>query len=562
MLSRLTVRNFAIIEKLDLEFGAGFNVITGETGAGKSVIMGALNLVLGGRGGVEVVRQGADKASVDALFETDGAPIIQQLAEEMGLDISDGLIISREVIASGKSVCRICGRPVTVAQLKQVGDELVDLHGQHEHQSLLSQSRHIQLLDAWGGAEIAQARRQVSEVYKRVRDLQHERESLQTDARERARMIDLYGYQVKEIREAGFQPGEEEALESEYRRVSNGQRLLESVVGVLEALEDEKAGILLSLATSEKLLTDAAEVDSNLQSQLDTIKNSSYELVEVTRDLSRYIDSIEFSTEQQKELEERLELLRSLRRKYGDTLQEVLEYEREISKKLDDLSHSEERNDEISLMLSIAEKELSAHCSKLTDLRKTAATAFQNSTLNELKDLALEKARFEVQIVDAAITANGKDRVEFLIAANPGEAVHPLVKVASGGEISRIMLAIKSALSRQEALPTMVFDEIDVGVGGRTAFKIAQKMENLANNVQILCITHLAQIASRAKHHFQIEKRVEGSRTLVDVVRLSEEERVLEVARMIGGLEPTEAVLMHASEMLASKTPVETGLPV
>ncbi len=555
------MRNFAIIEKLDLEFGSGFNVITGETGAGKSVIMGALNLVLGGRGGVEVVRQGAEKASVDALFETDEAPIIQQLAEEMGLDISDGLILSREVTASGKSVCRICGRPVTVAQLKQVGDELVDLHGQHEHQSLLSQSRHIQLLDSWGGAEITQLRKQVSDVYKRVRDLQHERDSLQTDARERARMIDLYGYQVKEIREAGFQPGDEETLESEYRRVANGQKLLQSVQGVLDALEDEKAGIMLSLAASEKLLGDAAEVDPNLQPQLDVIKNTSYELMEVTRDLSRYVDSIEFSPEQQTEMEERIELLRSLRRKYGDTLEDVLAYEQEISKKLDDLSHSEERSDEIVSMLSKAEAELVQLCNKLTLLRQTAAAAFQNSTLTELKDLALEKARFEVQIEDAAISGMGKDRVEFLIAANPGEVVHPLVKVASGGEISRVMLAIKSALSRQEALPTMVFDEIDVGVGGRTAFKIAQKMENLASNVQILCITHLAQIASRAKHHFLIEKRVEGSRTLVDVVRLTEDERVLEVARMIGGLEPTEAVLMHASEMLATKSPVETGLP-
>ncbi len=555
MLRTLSVRNFAIIDRLDLEFGAGFNVLTGETGAGKSILMGALNLILGARSGAEMVRGGAKSATIDAVFDIGEAPQLREAVSRMGYDLEDDqLFLAREVSAAGKSSCRIGGRPATVAQLKELGDWLVDLHGQHEHQSLLSASRHVDMLDDWGGKPIANLRSQVSEAYQATQKLRREKTDLERDARERAHLLDLYQFQVKEIGDAKLVVGEDEELATEYKRVANAQHLAEAAAEAASALGggEDGGGVLEALSLALRTLEEAAALDDTLNPMLETVRSASYELSEAERDLTHYQDGIEFSPERIEQIEERLETIRALKRKYGDSIEEIIAYRKETAAKLDTLSNSEERGAKLDQEIGKADKRLRELCRQLSDLRCKAATEFQTITLSELRDLAMEKTRFEVQIEQGEPTPKGTDRVEFLIATNPGEPLRPLARVASGGEISRVMLAVKSALARQEPMPTMVFDEIDVGVGGRTASKIADKMAGLAQNAQVLCITHLAQIASRGQNHFYIEKNVTGDdRTSVTVVPLSPDQRISEVARMIGGEEVTDTVLQHAREMLA-----------
>ena len=556
MLRSLSVRNYAIIERLDLEFSDGLNVLTGETGAGKSILIDALNLILGGRAGAEMVRGGADRAVVDAVFDVSGAEELQRLVREMGYDVEDDqLLLTREVQAGGKSSCRVAGRPTAVSQLKEIGDWLVDLHGQHEHQSLLSVPRHLDMLDDWGGAAIHSVRGEVAEAYSSLQRLRQEKARLETEARERAHLLDLYAFQVKEIAAAKLTAGEDESLAYEHKRIANAQKLVESAALAVAAIGggDSGSGALEALSAAVRVLEEAAGLDETLLPALEAIRNATYELTEAERDLTRYQDTLEFNPERLVQIEERLELLRTLRRKYGDTVEEILCYGEETAAKLNALTHSEERGAELDAEIQAAERRLRERCDQLSRLRCKAAAEFQKIVLSELHDLAMEKARFEVRIEPGEPSARGTDRVEFLIAVNPGEPLRPLAKVASGGEISRIMLAIKSAMARQEPLPTMVFDEIDIGVGGRTSSVIAEKMAGLSDAAQVLCITHLAQIASRGEHHYSIEKQVKGGRTIVSVTLLTPEQRIAEIARMIGGADVTEAVLQHAREMLTSK---------
>lgn len=553
MIRTLSIRNFAIIDRLDLEFDAGFNVLTGETGAGKSIIMDALNLILGGRAGVEMVRTGTDRATIDAMFDLSRSPDLLQKLENLGFEIEEAeLLLSREVQVSGKSTCRIMGRPATVAQLREVGDGLVDLHGQHEHQSLLITSRHIDMLDDWDSKEIQPLKAQVAQAHHHLHSLLKERESLERDSRERAHLLDLYQFQLKEINEAQLTQGEEESVEQDLRRVANAHKLAESAASAVVFLSGGAEGlnVLDGIAQVIRLLEEVAPLDKSLEAPLQAIRGASYELIEAERDLTRYHDEIEFDPERLAELEERMNLLRTLKRKYGDSVEEILTLATELESKIDTLSHSEERGASLGIEIRKAEEQLVKLCSNLTRQRKTAAERFQTITQSELVDLGMEKTRFSIALEPIEPTTKGADRIEFLIATNPGEPLRPLTKIASGGEISRVMLAVKSAMARKEALPTMVFDEIDVGIGGRTASVIADKMARLAQNTQILCISHLAQIASRGKHHFYIEKIDEGEYVRVQVVPLNEEERVLEIARMIGGSDLTETVLQHAREML------------
>lgn len=552
MLQRLSIRNFAIIDRLDIAFGHGLNVLTGETGAGKSIIIDALNLVLGERADAEMVRSGAERAVIDAVFDLTSSPGVRERVRGMGFEVEEGLLfLTREVAAGGRSAARIGGRPCTVAQLKELGDWLVDLHGQHEHQSLLTVARHMDILDEWGGPDVLALRAEVAEACQTLRRLERERTALQTDARERAHLIDLYRFQVDEIAKAKLQPGEEEELRADARRLANAQKLAEAAGSTVQLLMgDDRSGLLDSLALAVRSLEEAAVLDDRLAPIVEVMNSARYELDEAARDLVHYRDSIEFNPERLEQIEERLDVLRSLKRKYGETVEEILEYARQAFEKLDRLTHSEERGAELDADIARAEERYVALCAKLSARRAQLAAEFSAAVLAELCDLGMEKTRFEVQLSPCEPSAMGAERVEFLFAANPGEPLRPLARIASGGEISRVMLAIKSAMARQEPLPTMVFDEIDSGVGGRTASVIADKLVSLSRTAQILCITHLPQIASRADAHFYIEKQEIGGRTVVAVSPLSSEERVEELARMLGGAEVTETVRRHASEML------------
>jgi len=552
MLRALSIRNFAIIERLDVEFGPGLNVLTGETGAGKSILIDALTAILGGRLGAEVVRGGADRAIVDGVFDLAGcADTLTALADAGYACDGDELLITREIGAGGKSSARINGRPATLAQLRAVTEGLVDLHGQHDHQSLLLVPRHLEILDAWGGSDVAALRDAVAAAYGAWSDLRREREGLARDARERDHLLDLYTFQIAEIESARPTPGEDVELEAEARRLANAQRLGEAASIACDCLTGENGmGALDALAQAARLLEEIGGIDDRVRPIADALNAVRYEAEEAAHDLRRYTDQIELDPDRLKDVEERLELLRTLKRKYGDTIEEVIAYGRETAAKRDALAHSAERGAELDAELLRAEASYRERAAELSRRRREKGRAFADAVLAELADLAMGRTRFEVAQEAGEPAATGIDRVEFLISPNPGEPLRPLAKIASGGELSRVMLAIKSAMARRDPLPTMVFDEIDTGVGGRTAGVIAEKLGVLARNAQVLCITHLPQIAGRGDLHLYIEKHVAAERTTVSVTPLAPDDRVDEIARMLAGAEPTEAARRHARELL------------
>jgi DNA repair protein RecN (Recombination protein N) len=559
MLVELHVTNFALIEHLDLTFGAGLNILTGETGAGKSIIIDALGLALGERAGHDLVRTGAGKATVEAVFDLAHAPAeVRQKLTEAGLDGDDGdtLLVTRELArGNGKSQCRINGRLMPVAVLKEIAEGLVDVHGQHEHQSLLSADRHIDILDNWGGKEALALRQQVASQSIETNKLKRERETLRTDARERARMLDLYRFQQEEIVGASLQPEEEEGLAGDRTRLANSEKLsaaASEAYATLSGAERGAGGALDALNTALASVEHAAVLDENLAPLVETLQSAVVYAEDAAHGLRVYQETVEFNPERLEEIETRLDLIRTLKRKYGETVAEIMAYGSDLTAKLDDLENSEAREEDLTAAIARSENTLAAAAGKLTALRRKAAVKFVDGITRELTDLGMTATKFEVSIEPQAVTSKGADKIEFLLSPNPGEPLRPLAKIASGGEMSRIMLAMKSVLAKSGTIPTMIFDEIDVGVGGRTAQTIGDKLEALAKDAQILCITHLPQIASRTATHFFIEKHVRDGRTTVSVAPLDSEGRIDEIARMLGGSRRSEAVVQHAREMLSA----------
>jgi len=557
MLQELHVTNFALIDRLHLTFGEGLNTLTGETGAGKSIIIDALGLALGERAsGADIVRTGADRASVEAVFDITGvASEVGAKLQELGIESDDDtLLISRDIVRStGKSQCRINGRLMPVATLKEIGDFLVDVHGQHDHQLLLAADRHIDILDQWGGKSLLTLRSSVAESYTKLAQLRRELDQLRSDARERTRMLDLYRFQVEEISSASLKLGEEEELINDRSRLANSEKLagaanlayglLTGDEGVVPAL-DQLGDALIAVEH-------VASIDETLVTIASLLRDAVAYAEDAAGQLRHYREELEFNPERLEEIETRLEVIRALKRKYGETVADILAYERETASQLDRLENSEQRDADLSKAIEKAERETLALAKKLTTARRGIADQFAAKILAELADLAMNATRFEVSIQPQALSAKGVDRVEFLLSANPGEPLKPLARVASGGEMSRIMLAMKSVMASSGEMPTMVFDEIDVGVGGRTGQVLAEKLAKLGGDAQILCITHLPAIAARADTHFFIEKNVVEGRTVVVVRTLTRDERVEELVRMLGGARRTEAVVQHAREMLA-----------
>nr|CAA9269513.1 DNA repair protein RecN [uncultured Armatimonadetes bacterium] len=560
MLTELSIENFALVEKLRLQFAPGLNILTGETGAGKSILMDALNLVLGERMGAESVRHGADRARVEAVFSVECASgRLREAMEAAGVEAEDGLLLlTRDLAAAGKSTARINGRPATMGMLKAIGDALVDIHGQHEHQSLLAVERHADILDAWCGPETLTLKAAVAEAHARAQEAARELAALQQDARERARTLDLLQFQRDEIDTAAPKPEEDEELQAERLRLASAEKLYEAASGAYAALHGgaagrggvESGGALDGLTTAVAEIDHAAKLDERLEPLLESLQNALYAAEEAARDVRAYRDEVEFNPDRLEEIEARLDVLRTLKRKYGDTLEEVLRYRDEIEARLTTLENAEERIAELTVLSERTRTELEARAAKLTAARKKAAGPFAAAVAKELADLAMLQTRFSVAVEPHPVGAKGADHVEFLLSPNPGEPLKPLARIASGGEISRVMLAMKSVLARIEAVPTLVFDEIDTGIGGRTGMVLADKLATLAGNAQILCITHLPQIAARGSAHLYIEKRVDKGRTAVAVTPLESEGRVQEIARMLGGTRLTDTVLQHAREML------------
>lgn len=557
MIQQLYVQDFAVIDKLDLEFGPGLNILTGETGAGKSIIVAAMNVVLGERADAEAIRSGCDRSIIEAVLD------VSQLSrnaldalEAAGFALEDGrMVVSRQIQKSGKSQCRINGRPAPVSLLKEITDDLVDIHGQHDHQSLLKVECHLDILDEWCGEEALSLRAQVADRYERLRALQSELRQLESDQRERARTIDLYRFQIEEIANARLRPGEEEELLADRARLANAEKLHAAASTAFEALGDRAQDVcaLDKLSQAVDALQGLAELDPGLQTVTGSLQLALYEVEDATRELRAYRDAVEFNPERLESVEQRFDLLHTLKRKYGDSIEEILNYAQALERKLDALTHSEERSGELSEEIERAQSQVMELAKRLSDLRRKGGTAFAQRIVKELESLSMPKAVFEVAQGAQELDARGIDKAEFLISTNPGEPVKPLARIASGGEMSRVMLAVKSVMASVDSLPTLIFDEIDVGVGARTAEVIGEKLELLSKNSQILCITHLPQIASRPADHFYIEKQLSDRRTVVRVRRLSDKERVAELARMLGGAKPSDTAVRHAREMLARK---------
>lgn len=550
MLVELHIENFALIDDLRLSFGDGFSVLTGETGAGKSIIVDALGAALGERTGTEVVRTGAESSLVEAVFDVSGDPSAMEVAREFGVEPDDGLLIlTREINRGGRSQCRANGRTTTTSALKDITGRLIDVHGQHEHQSLLSVPLHSDLLDAYAGETAAALREQTQAVFAELTALRQERDRLQTDERERARMLDLYKFQADEIEAARLVPDEEEELASERIRLANAEKLHEGASEVYAALGGAERGAVDLLSDAAGLADRLGRIDPSVEKLAESINSALYSAQEALAAVRDYRDGVEANPGRLEQVEERLDLIRTLKRKYGDTIEDVIDYGAGLAGKIDQLANAEERSQELSDKIEELQSRLALVSAELTALRSSASTGFEQAVEKELADLAMARTRFEVSIQPTEPGPKGADSVEFLISPNPGEPVKPLAKIASGGEMSRIMLALKTVMTGAQ-VPTLVFDEIDTGIGGKTAQVLGDKLAALGGKCQVLCVTHLPQIASKAAHHYSVEKTVESERTVVRLKSLEGEERVSELARMLGGDETTAAA-QHAREMLS-----------
>jgi DNA repair protein RecN (Recombination protein N) len=549
MLHALHIENLAIIDRLEVAFEAGFNALTGETGAGKSILIDALNLALGERADISLIRAGAEKLRVNAVFELPNDPELHALLGELGIEPEDGLLyLSREVHASGRSMARINGQPVPVSALKAVGDRLIDMHGQHEHQSLLKPSSHMEFLDCWLGEPALKLRQQVRETVSALRQTERELQEIVAREREREQMLDLYRFQVDEIRAANLQAGEDEQLETEARRLTHAEKLIALAGSAYDALIGEH-GAYDQTASASRSLTEIARIDPSVSPWGEMLEGALVQLEEVAHNLRAYAESIEYDPARLEAVIERQELIKRLKRKYGDTIEAVLQYADEAAAKLHALETQTERRAELEAELARLQESAHALCEQLSALRRDGAQRFADAVQAALRTLAMERAQFTVEVRPKPMDATGADSVEFLFSANPGEPPRPLSKIASGGEMSRVMLALKTVLADAAPVPTLVFDEIDAGIGGRTAHAVGEQIAQLAQHCQILCITHLPQIACRANHHLLIEKHTDGAATRASVQPLTGEARVQEIARMLAGA-PSETALQHARELL------------
>lgn len=567
MLTELYVKDFALIDELRIEMGPGFNVLTGETGAGKSLIIDAVGLVLGGRATSDMVRTGADEAVIEGVFDITDLESLAALLSEAGIEAEDGtLIVTREIARSGKNKCRINGRTVTLGMVAEVGAALVDIHGQHEHQSLLHVSRHLELLDRFGGSKIWPLRREVEELFTRLSGLEKELSRLRADGREKARRMDLLRFQVNEIDAANLRPGEEEELEAERLVLANAEQLFDAAAFAVSALLEgsgDSPAVDDTLGAVLARLSEAAKVDPSLKPVMEALSGAEIAVREAARELRSYRDRIDFSPHRLDQVTERLETISRLKRKYGDTVEAILAYRVKTGAELASIEHSEEREAELTAEIAEAKRRLADVAGRLSRERKALARDLEGKIAEELAELEMPRARFSVAVerdeddegleVDGgrwAYGPKGIDRVEFLMSANPGEDLKPLARIASGGEMSRVMLALKAVLARLDEIPTMIFDEIDTGIGGKAALAVAEKLKAIGSMRQVMCVTHQAVIAARGDVHFYISKAAEADRTVVKVRRLSGEERVREIARMMGGASLTQITLEHAREML------------
>lgn len=556
MLEHLHIRNVALIKESEISFGDGLNILTGETGAGKSMIIDSLQFALGGRAGKDFLRHGEKQAAVEALFSVQSQALTEKLAENGIAPEEDGtLLITRTLSEAGKSVCRINGSTVTVGMLKEIAEDMIDIYGQHEHQSLLNPVKHIRLLDRFCGAGFGEAMEEYKNSRQRLKDLEKQLAILIGDESQREQRMDMLLFQKEEIEAAELQEGEEDALLEQKKRLSSMERLIrltgESVTLLYDG-DDRAPSACDQLGDALAKLREAAEYDAALSPLADALADGYAAVEDCARELKREAEKQEADPEELERIEERLQLFYKLKRKYGGSIEAVLEFYEKAVQELEFLSNSSEKAAELSAKKAEEEKRLSALAETLTARRRATAEQVEEQIETALHDMEMKHARFHIQIEEKADWgADGKDKVEFLISANAGEPLKPLAKIASGGEMSRVMLALKTVLVDADEIGTFIFDEIDTGVSGRTARRVGEKMRLLGGKRQLLCITHLPQIAAMADNHFLIEKESDAGETVTRVTALDEEGAVREVARLMNDV--TETTLAAARELLAEK---------
>lgn len=557
MLRELRVENFAIIEKLTISFDQGLTVFTGETGAGKSIIIDAIGLLVGGRGSSEYVRHGEKRAELEALFEIHPKHPVLSTLEELGLDTGeDVVILRRQMTDQGKSICRANGKLVTLSNMREIGQKLIDIHGQHEHQELMHPERHRPLLDRFGGATLEKLKANYSRTFEKAHSIAQTLKKLNQNEQQIAQRLDLLAYQINEIQSASLSPDEEDQLKDERQKLVNFEKVYQAMQMSYEALNDENHGLDFIRQAMNQLAT-VEKIDPELKKISEGISGSFFIMEENTFAIRDYLEQMAFQPDRLNEIEARLNELNMLKRKYGPSISEILEYLIRIEKEYEELSNRDHKVSDLDKDLKSAVNELNKKALLLSAKRKQVAKNLTQSINRELKDLYMDKAVFDVkQSVENTLETfdhyrkEGIDTIEFLISTNPGEPLKPLVKIASGGEMSRIMLAIKSNFKSLIGLTSIIFDEVDTGVSGRVAQAMAEKIHQLSEASQVFCITHLPQVAAMSDHHLYITKKVKKSRTQTHVEALSEKEKINEIGRMISGVEVTELTRQHAKELL------------
>ncbi|MEE8885719.1 MAG: DNA repair protein RecN [Eubacteriales bacterium] len=595
MLTDLHVKNLALIDETEVSFGPGLNILTGETGAGKSILLGSVNLALGQKMSRDMIRNPEKDALVELIFQVE-SPVVRQKLHELDIETEDGQLIITRKIKGTKSVFRINGETSTASRVREAAGLLLDIHGQHEHQKLLYPDNQLEILDDFGGKNLARVKEKTAADYRKYAGIRKELEKYSMDSAERERELSFIEFEIKEIEDAQIQPGEDEELEKKYRRMSNSRQIVE-ILNKVHGLTDSDQGAGAQTGEAVREMMQAAEYDDGLKSMADSIADVDNLLNDFNREVADYLEDFTFSEEEFYETEKRLDLLNDLKSKYGRTLEDVAACLEEQKAKRDDMRNFDERKAELEKELQEQEKTLAADCRKLTEQRKKAAESLSEEIRQSLKELNFLSSEFEIRFSDTGhYSAKGSDAIEFMISTNPGEPLRPLSKVVSGGELSRIMLAIKTILADKDETETLIFDEIDTGISGRTAQAVSEKMVRIARTPlagsevadkreaeedsgaaadseasdasdtadgnsgrierQVICITHLAQIAAMADHHYVIEKHVENGSTVSHIHELSEDQTVEELARILGGAEITPAVLENAREMkqLADKT--------
>lgn len=550
MLTNLHVKNLALIDEIEVEFGPGLNILTGETGAGKSIIIGSVNLALGKKMSKEMIREGEKSALVELVFQTRNPKVLENL-KEMEIDAADGQVIITRKMSEGRSISKINGETCTVAQIKSLATDLLDIHGQHEHQSLLYQDRQLEILDAYGRDQTADYKEAVEKSYQIYKKLKKELSEYQMDEEARTREIAFLEFEIQEIETAALKPGEDEELEQQFRKISNAKRIAESLYQVhMLAGDEEGSGAGEQVGRALKELGGIAEYDSHLGELMKVLKDAEGLLNDFNREVSEYQSGLTFSEEEFFQIEKRLDDINHLKSKFGNTIEEILLYQKRQEEKLEQMLHFEARKAEVAIKLQAAEEELEKTSHTLSKSRKFYSETLEQEIAKELQELNFADVKFKIVFSRMDhYTKNGFDTIEFQIATNPGEPIKALAKVVSGGELSRIMLAIKTILADKDDTETLIFDEIDTGISGRTAQKVSEKMARIGKNHQVMCITHLPQITAMADEHFEILKSVEGMETKTTIRRLSEEESILELARILGGAMITAAVEENAKEM-------------